>query len=89
MTPKIEISNEKFAHSGHFKGSRPFWGSKNSFLDFFEVFFELFTKCLGIVFGLRRPTFGYIFDSRLIIEPENRNFGSKIGGFEESYLTIF
>ena len=36
-------------------------GRKSSFLDFFEVFLELFGKCLGIVFEQERPTFGCIF----------------------------
>ena len=37
-----------------------FWGKKNSFLAFFKVFLELFRKCLGSVFVLKRPTCGCI-----------------------------
>ena len=33
-----------------------FWGQKSRFLDFFKVVWELFRKCLGIVFRLK-PTF--------------------------------
>ena len=43
---------------GHF-GAR-----KSRILDFFEVVLELFRKCLGIVFDLKRPTFGCIFSSK-------------------------
>ena len=39
---------------GHFRGR------KSRFLDFFQVVLELFRKCLGIVFDLKRPTFGGI-----------------------------
>ena len=39
----------------------PFWRSKSRFLDFFKVVLELFRKRLGIVFDLKRPTFGCIF----------------------------
>ena len=35
----------------------PFWGQESRFLDFFKVVWELFRKCLGIVFSLKRPTF--------------------------------
>lgn len=37
---------------------------KNRFLDFLEVFFGLFRKCLGIVCALKKPTFGYILTSK-------------------------
>ena len=36
---------------------------KSRFFDFFKVVLE-FRKCLGIVFGLKIPTFGYIFSSK-------------------------
>ena len=36
---------------GHFRGR------KSCILDFFKVVWELFRKCLGIVLGLKRPTF--------------------------------
>ena len=41
-----------------------FWGQKVTFLDFSKVVQELFRKCLGIVFGLKRPTFGCICSSK-------------------------
>ena len=37
---------------------------KSRFFDFFEVVLELFMKRLGIVFDLKRPTFGGIFSSK-------------------------
>ena len=36
----------------------PFWVQKSRFLDFFKVVLDLFRKCLGIIFGLKGPTFG-------------------------------
>jgi len=39
-------------------------GLKSRFLDFFKVLLELFRKFLGIVFDLKRPTFGCIFSSK-------------------------
>ena len=66
MTPKIKIFGQKFAHFGTFEG--PFLtilGAKKSlFLDFFKVLLQLFKKFLGIVFGLKRPTFGCILSSK-------------------------
>ena len=41
-----------------------FWGGKSRFLDFFKVVLELFMKCLGIIFELKRPTFWGIFSSQ-------------------------
>ena len=41
-----------------------FGGQKSRFLDFFKVVLELFKKCLGIVFVLKRPTFGFIYTSK-------------------------
>ena len=38
-----------------------FGGQKSRFMDFFKVVLELFRKCLGIVFGLKMPTFWSIF----------------------------
>ena len=32
-------------------------GPKSHFLDFFKVVLELFRKCLGIVFRIKKPTF--------------------------------
>ena len=34
-----------------------FWGSVENFLVFSKIDLELFRKCLGIVFDLKRPTF--------------------------------
>ena len=41
-----------------------FWGRKSHIRDFLKVVLELFRKCLGIVFDLKRPTFGCIFSSK-------------------------
>ena len=43
----------------------PFWGEKSRILDFSKVVLELFRKCLGIVIGLKRPTFELIFSPTL------------------------
>ena len=65
---------------------------KSRFLDFFNVFLELFGKCLSIVFGLRRPTFGRIFIFKSwYMTPKIEIFGQKyahFGGFKGSFLTI-
>ena len=45
-----------------------FGGQKSRFLDFFKVVLELFRKCLGIVFGLKRPTF-ILFANRIWVSP--------------------
>ena len=37
---------------------------KSNFLGLFKVVLELFRSCLGIVFGLKKPTFGCIFGSK-------------------------
>ena len=41
-----------------------FQGQITRFLGFFKVGLELFRSCLGIVFGLKRPTFKCIFSSK-------------------------
>ena len=51
---------------GHFW---PFWGLKSSFLEFSKVVLELFRKCLGIVFGLKGPIFGYSKSESLLWGP--------------------
>ena len=63
MTPTIEIFGQNFAHFGMFLGVifDHFRDRKSHFLDFIKVVFELFGKCLGIVFDLKRPTFVCIF----------------------------
>ena len=43
-------------------------GQKSRFLDFFKVVLELFRKCLGIVFGLKMPTF-VLFATRNRVSP--------------------
>ena len=60
MTSKIKIFGQKFADFDHFVGG------KSRFLDIFEVVLEFFRKCLGIVFEVRRPTFGFIFSSKVV-----------------------
>ena len=59
MTTKIEIFWWNF---GNFcLNSYPwfdnFCGQKSRFLDFFKVVLKMFRKCLGIIFGFRRPIF--------------------------------
>ena len=63
MTLKIEILVQNFVHFGRFEGSCfPILGVKKVvFLDFFKVVLELFRKCLGIVFDLKK---GQIFSSK-------------------------
>ena len=66
MNPKIENFSQKFEPLltfGRFIVGH-FGGRKSHFLDFFKVVLELFGKCLGIVFDLKRPTFGCIFSSK-------------------------
>ena len=59
--PKVSIFGSIFGLRALFL---PCWYQKfckNRFLNFFRGFLELFRKCLGIVFSLKRPTFGSIF----------------------------
>ena len=59
MTYKIKILGQNLALcEGHFDH---FGVKKSRFLDFLKVGLELFRSCLGIVFGLKRPTFRFIF----------------------------
>ena len=39
-------------------------GQKSRFLDFLKVVLGMFRSCLGIIFGLKRPTFKCIFSSK-------------------------
>ena len=41
-----------------------FWDKKSDFWDFFKVVSESFRKYLGIVFGLKVPNFGCIYNSK-------------------------
>ena len=61
MTPKNEILGQKYAHFDPFEGSfLTILGSKKWISRLIKVVLALFRKCLGIVFGLKRPTFGCI-----------------------------
>ena len=62
MTPKFEIFCQNFTlWDGNFG---QFAGKKSYFLAFFKNILELFRKCLGIVFVLRRPSFWCIYTSK-------------------------
>ena len=62
MTLKMNILGQNFADFGRFEGSFfTILGVKN--VDF-STFSKLFGKCLGIIFGLKEPTFGCIFRSK-------------------------
>ena len=64
MTSKIEIFSQNLTTFDQFEGSfLAILGSKKSFSVLFQNL-ELFRKCLGIVFNLKRPTFGGIFSSK-------------------------
>ena len=58
---KIELVERKWSKTRHIW---PFWTRKSRFLDFFNVALELFKKCLGIVFDLKRATFGGTISSK-------------------------
>ena len=62
MTSKIKILCQNLALlGGHFDH---FGAQKSRFLDILKVGLELFRSCLGIIFGLKRPTFRRIFSSK-------------------------
>ena len=62
MTSKIKIFGQNLAlWEGHFDH---FQGQKSRFLGFLKVVLEMFRSCLGIIFGLKMPTFSYIFSSK-------------------------
>ena len=62
MTSKIKIFGQNLAlWEGHFDH---FQGQKTRFLDFLKVVLEMFRSYLGIVLGLKRPTFSCIFSSK-------------------------
>ena len=46
----------------------PFWRLKSRFLHFFKVVLDLFRKCLGFVFGVKRPIF-VLFTTRNWVSP--------------------
>ena len=83
MTPKIEISNKKFADFGRFEGSflTFLWLKKVAF----STFSKMFWTCLGSVWAFFLPQRAYswvYFElQRSRNNPENRNFGSKICSF--------
>ena len=62
MTSKIKILCQNLAlWEGHFDH---FQGQKSRFLGFLKVVLEMFRSCLGIIFGLKMPTFSCIFSSK-------------------------
>ena len=67
MTPKIENVGLNFAHFDRFERLffAHFGGRKSHILDFSKVVLDLFRKCLGIVFGIKRTTFDCIFNTKL------------------------
>ena len=66
MTTQIKIFWKKFWSPlhGHFDKFWPFSASNNQLFDFLNVVLELSRSCLGIIFGLKRSTFGCVFSSK-------------------------
>ena len=57
---KIQILGQKFTLcEGHFDN---FQGQKTRFLVLLKVVLEIFRSCLSIIFGLKRPVCGCIFE---------------------------
>ena len=55
MTSKIKIVGQILAlREDHFDN---FWAQKTRFLGFLKVVLELFTSCLGNIFGFKKLTF--------------------------------
>ena len=62
LTSKIKILDQNLTlRGGHFDH---FQGQKSRFLGFLKVVLEMFRSCLGIIFGLKRPTFMCLFSSK-------------------------
>ena len=60
-----------------------FQGQKRCFFDFLKVVLELFSSCLGIVFGFKRSPFGCIFGSKgWYMTSKITNFGQILVFFE-------
>ena len=59
MTLKTETLGQNFAHFGQFEGSflTILEVKKSRFLHIFKVVLDLFRRCLGFVFGVKRPIF--------------------------------
>ena len=58
---KLKLSGKNYAHSSCFDGSfLTILGPTKSICGIFKVVLELFDKCIGVVFDLKRPTFGSI-----------------------------
>ena len=75
-------------------------GRKSRIIDFFKVVWELFRKSLGILFGLKRPTFGFIFSSKgPLMSPKIENFSRNLSvlrglfwpiwGWKKSFSGLF
>ena len=64
--PKSRFFLKKFwsPWHDHFDKFWPFSASNNQFFDFLKVVSELSRSCLGIIFGLKRSTFGCVFSSK-------------------------
>ena len=66
MTLKNEILDLKFAHFDRFEGSLlAILGVEKVFWTFSKLFWRYLGSVLGIAFGLKRPTFGYIFSFKV------------------------
>ena len=81
--PLLTFERVVFSHFGD---------RKSCIFDFFKVVWKLFLNCLGILFGLERPTFDCIFSSKglyltLKIEIFSQNI-SHFDRFEGSFLAI-
>ena len=64
----MEYENIKtgiFQVKGGHRLSGHFGGQKSRFLDFFKVVLESFRKFLSIFFGIKIPTFGCNFSSKV------------------------
>jgi len=81
LTSKMKIFGQKLAlWEGHFDH---FGGRKSRFLDFLKVVLEMFRSCLGIIFGLKRLTFGCIFSSKgRYLTSQIKNFCQKLALWE-------
>ena len=66
-----------------------FQGRKNHFLDYFKVDLELFRSYLGIILGLKRPTFSCFLAQKVDIWPLKSKSYVKIWASERVILTIF
>ena len=69
-------------------GFGDFGSTKSRFLDFLKVVLEMFRSCLGVIFGLKMPTFSCIFSSKGRYMTSKIKFWVKIWPSERVILTI-